>query len=154
MECNRYVSKNRSTYSNMPYWLADASLASKIHSNAPVWNPTKSGCSDCWRWVLPESSASITLARAGLKVVVLEGGRLGEGASCRNGGLLGPSFQQIGRRRTGAPIRSWQCSLNNKREFWWRLIGWWTSSKKNRSIVICPYAADFVAPVILAITLT
>ncbi|MEC8484130.1 MAG: FAD-binding oxidoreductase, partial [Pseudomonadota bacterium] len=41
-------------------------------------------------------SAAITLARAGMKVAVLEAGRMGEGASSRNGGLLGPSFSKLG----------------------------------------------------------
>jgi glycine/D-amino acid oxidase-like deaminating enzyme len=41
-------------------------------------------------------SAAITLARAGLSVVVYEAGQLGEGASSRNGGMVGSSFHKLG----------------------------------------------------------
>ena len=41
-------------------------------------------------------SAAITLARAGQKVMVLEAGAFGNGASSRNGGMLGPSFSKLG----------------------------------------------------------
>lgn len=41
-------------------------------------------------------NAALVLARAGLKVVVFEAGQLGEGASSRNGGMLGPSFHKLG----------------------------------------------------------
>lgn len=40
--------------------------------------------------------ASLVLARAGLTVVVFETGQLGEGASSRNGGMVGPSFHKLG----------------------------------------------------------
>ncbi len=73
-------------------------MASKIHSNARFEIPQKADVVIVGGG-FTGISASITLARAGLKVVVLEGGRLGEGASCRNGGLLGPKFQQIGRKK-------------------------------------------------------
>ncbi len=41
-------------------------------------------------------NAAIILARAGRSVVVFEAGQLGEGASSRNGGMLGPSFHKLG----------------------------------------------------------
>ncbi len=40
--------------------------------------------------------AALVLARAGLSVVVFEAGELGEGASSRNGGMVGPSFHKLG----------------------------------------------------------
>jgi len=41
-------------------------------------------------------SAALVLARAGLSVAVFEAGQLGEGASSRNGGMVGPSFHKLG----------------------------------------------------------
>lgn len=41
-------------------------------------------------------SAALVLAQAGLSVAVFEAGQLGEGASSRNGGMLGPSFHKLG----------------------------------------------------------
>jgi glycine/D-amino acid oxidase-like deaminating enzyme len=41
-------------------------------------------------------SAAYILARAGLSVAVFEAGQLGEGASSRNGGMVGPSFHKLG----------------------------------------------------------
>jgi len=41
-------------------------------------------------------NAALVLARAGLSVVVFEAGQLGEGASTRNGGMVGPSFHKLG----------------------------------------------------------
>ena len=41
-------------------------------------------------------NAALILARAGLSVVVFEAGQLGEGASTRNGGMVGPSFHKLG----------------------------------------------------------
>lgn len=40
--------------------------------------------------------AALVLARAGLSVAVFEAGQLGEGASSRNGGMVGPSFHKLG----------------------------------------------------------
>lgn len=40
--------------------------------------------------------AALVLARAGLAVTLFEAGRLGEGASSRNGGMVGPSFHKLG----------------------------------------------------------
>jgi len=41
-------------------------------------------------------SAAFILAKAGLSVAVFEAGQLGEGASSRNGGMVGPSFHKLG----------------------------------------------------------
>jgi len=41
-------------------------------------------------------NAALVLARAGLSVAVFEAGILGEGASTRNGGMVGPSFHKLG----------------------------------------------------------
>lgn len=41
-------------------------------------------------------NAALVLARAGLSVAVFESGQLGEGASSRNGGMIGPSFHKLG----------------------------------------------------------
>ncbi|MBB95402.1 MAG: FAD-dependent oxidoreductase [Rhodobacteraceae bacterium] len=41
-------------------------------------------------------STALHLARAGRSVAVLEAGRIGAGASSRNGGMVGPSFHKLG----------------------------------------------------------
>jgi len=41
-------------------------------------------------------STALVLARAGVRVAVFEKDRLGEGASSRNGGMVGPSFHKLG----------------------------------------------------------
>lgn len=41
-------------------------------------------------------STALVLAKAGLSVAVFEAGQLGDGASSRNGGMLGPSFHKLG----------------------------------------------------------
>jgi len=41
-------------------------------------------------------SAALSLARAGKKVVIVDAKQIGDGASSRNGGLLGPSFHKLG----------------------------------------------------------
>ncbi|MCF6273210.1 MAG: FAD-binding oxidoreductase [Rhodobacteraceae bacterium] len=41
-------------------------------------------------------NTALVLARAGLKVAVFEAGAFGEGASSRNGGMVGPSFHKLG----------------------------------------------------------
>ncbi len=41
-------------------------------------------------------NAALILARAGVSVTVFEAGELGEGASSRNGGMVGPSFHKLG----------------------------------------------------------
>ncbi|OSQ38536.1 FAD-dependent oxidoreductase [Thalassospira mesophila] len=89
------LAKHSSTYTHAPYWLEDTSIAA-----APA---------TFRRHALPAFadvvivgggytglSAAITLVRAGLKVAVLEAGQLGNGASTRTGGMLGPSFSKLG----------------------------------------------------------
>jgi len=104
-------------------------------------------------WVYRESLASITLARAGLKVVVLEGGRLGGGASLFEMVVTWPSFSKLGVGRRGAPITVVTVFRLTK-EIWWRLLVVWTSSKKTDRFVSLVLSRDFVRPVILAFTLT
>ena len=41
-------------------------------------------------------NTAFILARQGLSVAVFEAGQLGEGASSRNGGMVGPSFHKLG----------------------------------------------------------
>jgi glycine/D-amino acid oxidase-like deaminating enzyme len=41
-------------------------------------------------------SAALVLARSGLSVAVFEAGQIGEGASSRNGGMVGASFHKLG----------------------------------------------------------
>jgi len=41
-------------------------------------------------------ATALVLARAGVSVAVFEAGQLGEGASSRNGGMVGPSFHKLG----------------------------------------------------------
>lgn len=41
-------------------------------------------------------NAALVLARAGVSTVVFEARKLGEGASSRNGGMVGPSFHKMG----------------------------------------------------------
>ncbi|WP_169567092.1 NAD(P)/FAD-dependent oxidoreductase [Sneathiella limimaris] len=41
-------------------------------------------------------AAALVVARSGHDVLLLEAGRLGEGASSRNGGMVGPSFHKLG----------------------------------------------------------
>ena len=41
-------------------------------------------------------SVALHLARAGRRVAVLDAGRIGAGASSRNGGMVGPSFHKLG----------------------------------------------------------
>ena len=41
-------------------------------------------------------STALVLARAGVRVTLFEAGCLGEGASSRNGGMVGPSFHKLG----------------------------------------------------------
>jgi glycine/D-amino acid oxidase-like deaminating enzyme len=41
-------------------------------------------------------NAAFILAQAGVSVAIFEAGQLGEGASSRNGGMVGPSFHKLG----------------------------------------------------------
>ncbi|MBL4873618.1 MAG: FAD-binding oxidoreductase [Rhodobacteraceae bacterium] len=41
-------------------------------------------------------NTALVVARAGVSVAVFESGQLGEGASTRNGGMIGPSFHKLG----------------------------------------------------------
>jgi glycine/D-amino acid oxidase-like deaminating enzyme len=43
-------------------------------------------------------TAALVLARNGASVTVLDAGKIGEGASSRNGGMVGPSFHKLGVR--------------------------------------------------------
>jgi len=76
--------------SSVPYWWVAASPASSV-----VGLPTQvdvvvigGGYTGL--------SAALTLARHGCSVAVLDGQTAGYGASSRNGGMLGPSFQKLG----------------------------------------------------------
>lgn len=57
----------------------------------------KKRCCDCWLWYTG-LCAALVLARGGATVTVIEAGKLGEGASSRNGGMVGPSFHKLGVR--------------------------------------------------------
>lgn len=89
------LAKHLSTYTNMPFWLADTSYNRTFQTTPRYQMPTKVDVCIVGGG-FTGMSAAITLARAGMKVAVLEAGRMGEGASSRNGGLLGPSFSKLG----------------------------------------------------------
>ncbi|WP_425641566.1 NAD(P)/FAD-dependent oxidoreductase [Marinomonas gallaica] len=89
------LAKHLSTYTNMPFWLADTSYNRTFQTTPRYQMPTKIDVCIVGGG-FTGMSAAITLARAGMKVAVLEAGRMGEGASSRNGGLLGPSFSKLG----------------------------------------------------------
>ena len=89
------MAKTQPSYANLPYWLADKSLA------LPMCEKINETYSNQYDVAIVGAgftglSAAITLARAGRKVVMFEAGELGQGASCRNGGMLGPSFSKLG----------------------------------------------------------
>jgi len=74
-----------------PYWWEDAHRESKIEQELPETTDVAivgSGYTGL--------AAALVLARAGLSVVVIEAGVPGEGASSRNGGMVGPSFHKLG----------------------------------------------------------
>ncbi|MCC4273013.1 NAD(P)/FAD-dependent oxidoreductase [Marinomonas communis] len=89
------LAKHLSTYTNMPFWLADTSYNRTFQTTPRYQMPTTVDVCIVGGG-FTGMSAAITLARAGMKVAVLEAGRMGEGASSRNGGLLGPSFSKLG----------------------------------------------------------
>ena len=74
-----------------PYWWEDAHRETDIGSALPETADVVivgSGYTGL--------TASLVLARAGVTVVVIEAGVPGEGASSRNGGMVGPSFHKLG----------------------------------------------------------
>lgn len=74
-----------------PYWWEAASFETQPVAEVPVSvDATIVGAG------YSGLSAALVLARAGLSVVVFEAGELGEGASSRNGGMVGPSFHKLG----------------------------------------------------------
>ncbi|MCC9620066.1 FAD-binding oxidoreductase [Thalassospira sp. MA62] len=89
------LAKHSSNYTHMPYWQADLS---------PLPPETATDLNDLPNHVdtvivgggYTGISAAITLTRAGQRVLVLEAGMFGYGASGRNGGMLGPSFSKLG----------------------------------------------------------
>lgn len=75
----------------LPYWWEDAPRETTRSSSQP--NDTDVAIIGAGFTGL---SAALVLARAGLSVTVFEAGQLGEGASSRNGGMVGPSFHKLG----------------------------------------------------------
>lgn len=74
-----------------PFWWEDAPRETSI----PETQPSKTDVAIVGAG-FSGLSAAIILARAGRAVTVFEAGQLGEGASSRNGGMLGPSFHKLG----------------------------------------------------------
>lgn len=76
---------------NFPYWWKDAPRPTATtheqlkHVDVAVVGAGYTGL-----------NAALVLARAGLSVTVFEAGQIGEGASSRNGGMIGPSFHKLG----------------------------------------------------------
>ncbi|MGE4609962.1 MAG: FAD-dependent oxidoreductase [Paracoccaceae bacterium] len=77
--------------SNRPYWWLDAPRPSETH----IAQPAKVDVAIVGAGFTGLNTA-LVLARAGLSVAVFEAGQLGEGASSRNGGMVGPSFHKLG----------------------------------------------------------
>lgn len=76
---------------NTPYWWLDAPRPPEISQDQPAKVDVAivgAGFTGL--------NAALVLARAGLTVAVFEAGLLGEGASTRNGGMVGPSFHKLG----------------------------------------------------------
>ena len=74
-----------------PYWWEDARRETETGQDLPTTADVAvvgSGYTGL--------TAALVLARAGLSVVVMEAGVPGEGASSRNGGMVGPSFHKLG----------------------------------------------------------
>lgn len=92
---NKIMDDTLLNLSKTPYWLTDPRLKLSSFVTDPREIP-----STCDVAIVGGGftglSAAITLARAGRQVTVFEASPLGTGASCRNGGLLGPSFNKLG----------------------------------------------------------
>lgn len=80
-----------SNTSNTPYWWMGAPRPAEIDCQVP----TKVDVAIVGAGYTGLNTA-LVLARAGLSVTVFEAGQLGEGASTRNGGMVGPSFHKLG----------------------------------------------------------
>ncbi len=76
---------------NIPYWWLDAPRPPEL----PHDQPAKVDVAIVGAG-FTGLNAALVLARAGLSVLVFESGQLGEGASTRNGGMVGPSFHKLG----------------------------------------------------------
>ena len=75
----------------IPYWWEQAPR----EAACPVAMPAKVDVAIIGAGYTGLNTAFI-LARQGLSVAVFEAGQLGEGASSRNGGMVGPSFHKLG----------------------------------------------------------
>lgn len=80
---------------------AQAHPANYWHVGAPDFKPRQSPLGACYDAVVIGAGysglgAAWGLARNGLSVLVLEQGAIGQGASSRNGGMVGPSFHELG----------------------------------------------------------
>lgn len=76
---------------NFPYWWQDAPRpAATINEQPKKVDVAVVGAG------YTGLNAALVLARAGLSVTVFEAGQIGEGASSRNGGMIGPSFHKLG----------------------------------------------------------
>ena len=76
---------------NFPYWWQDAPRpTATIHEQPKKVDVAVVGAG------YTGLNAALVLARAGLSVTVFEAGQIGEGASSRNGGMIGPSFHKLG----------------------------------------------------------
>lgn len=76
---------------NIPYWWLDAPRPPEL----PCEQPEKVDVAIVGAG-FTGLNAALVLARAGASVAVFEAGQLGEGASSRNGGMIGPSFHKLG----------------------------------------------------------
>ncbi|MCW4630420.1 hypothetical protein [Marinomonas rhodophyticola] len=99
------LAKNRSTYTNMPFWLADTSLASKIHSNARFELPQKADAVIVGGG-FTGISAAITLARAGHQSDITGRWSVRGRSQLSKWRLAWPKLQQVGRGWARASIWS------------------------------------------------
>lgn len=74
-----------------PFWWEDA--PKPIHQNDPLPSSVDVAVIGAGYSGL---NTALILARAGLSVAVFEAGQFGDGASSRNGGMVGPSFHKLG----------------------------------------------------------